>query len=70
MENYRVYSRGGYDPYGQQKPDAIAIVQDKMRTAPRSGSRGLLISSGGGRQPAIRIYVTLKKNYEGDDDYK
>ena len=64
--NHHYGSRG--NPY-----DPIAYVDQsrpKRSGGPVSGTRGMVSSAHGGREPAIRVYVTLKKAYEGDEDYK
>jgi hypothetical protein len=68
MEDYR-------NPYGSRGNmyDPIALAdrsRPKRSGGPVSGSRGMPSSAHGGRDPPIRIYVTLKKAYEGDEDYK
>lgn len=68
------YTRENYSHYNNNAPDPIAYVdQNRRRTpgGPNSGQRSAgPYSSHGTREPPIRIYVTLKKSYEGDEDYK
>ena len=67
MEEYYPYQRRtqDYDPINyvdQNRP--------KRSGGPISGNRSYTGTASGSREPAIRIYVTLKKEYEGSDDYK
>lgn len=67
MEGYNNYRRdpGPYDPIGYAENS-----RPRATGGPISGHRGTISSSHSNREPALRIYVTLKKAYEGDDDYK
>ena len=67
MDEYYPYPRRNieYDPISY-------VEQNRPRKSggPISGHRSNAGTASGAREPAIRIYVTLKKEYEGLDDYK
>jgi hypothetical protein len=62
--NYRMQP-SPYDPIGN-----VDNTRPRAMGGPVSGQRDFVSSSQSSREKAIRIYVTLKKAYEGEDDYK
>ena len=70
MEGYGQSNYSNYPPNGNNDFDYANRNQRRPSGGPSSGRGGMVYSSGGGREPPIRIYVTLKKQYEGDEDYK